>query len=100
MKLKNKKVEIGLTMALALLILPYAMSILYALPSTDDFWMGIGVERSSIVIDSIQKASDMWMGWGGMWIYEFLRTLLNPVVLFGASSPLAGVELLIFSVDL
>jgi len=96
MELKNKKVEKGLIATLFLLILPYAMSILYALPSTDDFWMGIGVERSSVIIDSIQKASDMWMGWGGMWIYEFLRTLLNPVVLFGASSPLAGVELLIF----
>ena len=31
-----------------------------------------------------------------MWIYEFFRTALNPVVLFGASSTLAGVEYLIF----
>jgi len=96
MKLKDKKLEIGLVAALILVVTPFAMSILYALPSTDDFWMGIGVERSSVIIDSIQKASEMWMGWGGMWIYEFFRTLLNPVVLFGASSGLAGVELLLF----
>ena len=96
MKLKDKKIEIGLIAALVVLLVPYAITILYALPSTDDFWMGIGVERSSVMIDSFQKACDFWMGWGGMWIYEFFRTLLNPVVLFGASSSLAGVELLIF----
>lgn len=96
MKLKEKKIEIGLVAVLILLIAPYVISILYALPSTDDFWMGIGVERSSIIVDSFQKACNMWMGWGGMWIYEFFRTLLNPVVLFGASSKLAGVELLVF----
>lgn len=96
MKLKDKKIEIGLIAALVVLLVPYAITILYALPSTDDFWMGIGVERSSVIMDSFQKACDFWMGWGGMWIYEFFRTLLNPVVLFGASSSLAGVELLIF----
>ena len=82
--------------ALLVLLVPYAITILYAMPSTDDFWMGIGVERSSVIADAFQKACDFWMGWGGMWIYEFFRTLLNPVVLFGASSSLAGVELLLF----
>ena len=96
MKLKDKKIEIVLIVALILLITPYARAILYALPSTDDFWMGIGVEKSSVIMDSFQKACDMWMTWGGMWFYEFFRSLLNPVVLFGATSNLIGVELLIF----
>ena len=96
MKIRERKTEIVLIAAIILLIIPYAITILYALPSTDDFWMGIGVEKSTVVIDAFEKANSFWMGWGGMWFYEFLRTLLNPVVLFGATNSLVGVELLLF----
>ena len=94
-KLENK-ISIFLAIMLIALIFPYANTIFYALPSTDDFWMVIGVEKSTLFQDAVETACSFWMGWGGMWIYEFLRVLLNPIVLFGATSKLVGVELLIF----
>lgn len=95
-KLEKITISIILVLILSALIFPYANTILYALPSTDDFWMVIGVEKSSLFQDAVDTACSFWMGWGGMWIYEFLRVLLNPIVLFGATSNLIGIELLIF----
>lgn len=95
--MKNiKKGNILLTAILIAVIVPYAYTILYAVPSTDDFWMAAGVDKENMLQSAINTANSFWMNWGGMWLYEFLRVFLNPLARFGATSSLLGVELVIF----
>lgn len=95
--MKNiKKGNILLTAILIAVIVPYAYTILYAVPSTDDFWMAAGVDKENMLQSAINTANSFWMNWGGMWLYEFLRVFLNPLARFGATSSLLGVELVIW----
>lgn len=93
---KINKVDLLLIMVLIVVILPFVSTILYALPSTDDFWMAACADKENILQSAIDTANSFWMEWGGMWLYEFLRVFLNPLVRFGATSDLLGIELVIF----
>lgn len=92
----EKKINLALVLILLIVITPYLYTILYALPSTDDFWMAAGVDKTNLFWDAVNTANSFWLNWGGMWLYEFLRVFLNPLVLFGATSAFLGVELEIF----
>ena len=96
MKRSNRKVAIFMLVWFFVLIIPYINTILYSLPSTDDFWMAAGVEKGNLLADAIRIANEFYMNWAGDWIYIFLEVLLNPLVLFGISSKALGIEMVVF----
>lgn len=82
--------------AIFLLIIPFVYTMYYSLPSTDDFWMVAGVDKSNVFAESIETANTFYMNWGGGWIYIFLEVLLNPLVYFGINGHYLGIEMILF----
>lgn len=83
--------EIGMGILLAMLLLPYFMTILYVVPSADDFANGLNVLRSIQAegnrYSAIHKITiDSYMGWQGTWSSIYLLSFLLSVtqVNFGA----------------
>ena len=94
MKAYKRKDRIIFVIMAAILVLPYVMNIVYSLPSADDFSMAKNYDLSmNIFIESVRQAGSMYMKWTGEWFYSFIQTLINPLVIFGYSSRMFGIEL-------
>jgi hypothetical protein len=90
-RVKEQMIFLILTL---LIVIPYIMNIVYSLPSADDFSMAKHYDLSSnILMEAFRQADRMYMEWTGEWFYSFVQTLINPLVLFGYSSKMLGVEL-------
>lgn len=94
-KNKEKMYVLGLLLGLAVLVAPYIYTILYAVPSSDDFVMAIGVDKTNLFGEAVRVANEYYFKWAGDWISIFLQILFNPLLLFGATSSLYGVEMVI-----
>lgn len=92
---KYKK-EIIWSILIVILLAPIMYTILFSIPSADDFSMATNIAKENLLMDSVNKMNTYYWTWSGSWFYIFLECFLNPVVLFGASSNLIGVELLFF----
>lgn len=90
---RNKICAAVLCLGILILILPYIYTILYAVPSTDDFVMAIGVDRTNLFCEAVRVANEFYLKWAGDWISIFIQTLFNPLLLFGAGSSMYGVEM-------
>lgn len=96
---KDRKRRISFYVVTAVLMIPYIMNILYSLPSADDFSMASHyVTSSNLLAESFRQAGSMYMKWSGEWFYSFIQTLINPLVLFGYSGRMFGIELAVFFV--
>ena len=96
--LKNKKRQMiaFLLLGFAILLAPYLYTMLYAVPSTDDFVMAIKVaDRTSLFSEAIRIANEYWLKWAGDWISIFLQIIFNPLLLFGTTSKMYGIEMII-----
>ncbi len=90
----QRKEHIVFCIIIAVIVIPYIINIVYTLPSADDFSMAKHYDLSSnIILEAFRQADRMYMEWTGEWFYSFVQTLINPLVLFGYSSKLFGVEL-------
>ena len=99
--MKKKKeiiIDIVLVIAIGILVVPFAITILYSLPSTDDFGMALLADKENLLQSAIAGMKYFYMNWAGDWPNAFLQVLLNPITLFGATSKMIGVELLSFFV--
>lgn len=92
-KSKEKIWIVALICGIAVLIAPYIYTILYAVPSSDDFVMAIGVDKANLLSEAIRIANEYYFKWAGDWISIFLQIIFNPLLLFGATSNMYGVEM-------
>lgn len=94
-KNKDKIWIVALICGIVILVAPYLYTILYAVPSSDDFVMAVGVDTSNLFNEAIRVANEYYLKWAGDWISIFLQILINPLLLFGATSSMYGVEMAI-----
>ncbi len=95
----KKKKRIGLITvwtAITVLLLPFLYTMTYCLPSPDDFWKSLGYTGNGLFMDSVRQANDFYMNWFGGWIWEFMELFFNPLILFGSTSRMYGVEMIVF----
>ncbi len=95
---KKKAIKWGLLfVAYAIFFLPYFHSILYSVPTADDFSMIVNGKAHSGIVDdfvlSINVANARYMTWGGGWLSFFLQVFLNPILQFGYSGLRYGISL-------
>jgi len=94
---KNKLLLNLLLIAILLVFLaPVMNAILHSLPASDDFGMASYADKEHLLLSSLDTAYYFYMNWAGGWIGAFLEVFLNPIVLFGITSPMFGVEMLVF----
>lgn len=95
---QKKVLQWGLLfVAYAIFFLPYFHSILYSVPTADDFSMIVNGKAHSGIVDdfilAINVANTRYMTWGGGWLSFFLQVFLNPILQFGYSGLRYGVSL-------
>jgi len=95
-KKKDNLIILSLLIGIVVLILPYAYTILHAVPSSDDFVMAVGVDKNHLFSEAVRVANHYYLNWGGIWIASFLEVFLNPLLRFGTVSIMYGVEMLCF----
>lgn len=82
---------------LLVIILPFVLTIPYALTCKTDYHMAALVYGSdNLILDSFRTAGDYYKNWNGMFPYIFLECALNPLNYAKAYDHLVGVQLLIF----
>lgn len=80
---------------IAVVLFPMIYTIFYTLPSADDFSMASGCSKSTLFMDSVNRANKRYINSSGLWIYMFAETLLNPMVYFEVESFGMGIEMVL-----
>lgn len=85
--------------AFLVLVLPYCYSMLYSVPTADDFSMIVnGDPENGFWADflfAIKTANRRYMRQGGSWLCFFLQLLFNPILQFGYKGITYGISNLI-----
>lgn len=81
-----------------IVILPFALTIAFSTPFSDDFATANELTGMSgnIFIDSIVNTTNKYFTWAGGWPFNLPQNLLNPLVLFPNKSYMYGIELCVF----
>ncbi len=78
-----------------IIISPFVLSMLYSIPGADDFAMTYNSEAGFFLFTALKRASDMYFTWSGLWLYMFIEFLCNPVMIFGPTSPMYGIVMIL-----
>lgn len=95
-KINIKSLVIRMIM-LIIVVLPFAVTIIFSVPSADDFSMYTGqAHEGNIIINSFKLALNFWHTWGGGVPFFFIECITNPLSWFLPYGYGIGIELLIF----
>ncbi len=90
-----KAKKLILSICFFIIILPFVISMLYSIPGADDFSMTYDLGNEFFFITALKKATNMYFRWSGLWIYMFIEYLCNPVMIFGPTSQMYGVVMIL-----
>lgn len=78
-----------------IVIFPFVLSMLYSIPGADDFAMIYNPKDGFFLFSAMKRATNMYFTWSGLWIYMFIEFLCNPVTIFGPTSLMYGVVMIV-----
>ena len=74
--MKRKLLDKSWLIVVLIEIFPFVESILFSIPSSDDFSMSL---KSWGLLESIKAANKMYFSWAGGWPFIFMEYLFNPL---------------------
>lgn len=97
---RQKLILVIEALAFVLLMLPFFYTILYSIPTADDFDVAnlvASFNTNSRILQGIKGANFFYRSWSGNWFIVFLQMSLNPMGLYEKNTILYGIFMIVIA---